>query len=359
MAGALAGGVEGGSRVTPSPMKIRRIATEEAWSFPEHLDALANIGQSLWSNLDAENINAEGSASANRIVRGLLDLDGRVAEMERLGVDMQVLGLTSPGVQMFRTEFAVAMAARANDRLAEVVAANPRRFAGLATFAPQDPRAAAREMERAIRTLHLSGFIINSHTDGGYLDQERFWPILEAANDLGAPIYLHPRCPSDGMAGPFRDHRIQSAIWGFAIETGTHAMRLIVSGVFDRFPRLQFILGHMGENLPFHLWRSDHWFERRAGVYASKRKPSEVMRNHFTITNSGVEHAPALRYAIDVLGRDRVMWAIDCPYEEMAPAVQFLNAANLNDDERRAFFHGNAERTFALPALQASPEKRA
>lgn len=347
VAGALASGAEG-ARAVAAPTRIRRIATEEAWSFPEHLDALAGIGRALWNNLDAENINLEGSASANRIVRGLLDIDRRIAEMDRLGVDMQVLGLTSPGVQMFRAEAATAMAARANDRLAEIVATYPRRFAGLATFAPQDPRAAAREMERAIKTLHLNGFIINSHTDGEYLDQEKFWPILEAANDLGVPIYLHPRCPSDGMSGPFRDNRIQSAIWGFAVETGTHAMRLIVSGVFDRFPKLQFILGHMGENLPFHLWRSDHWFERRSGVYASKRRPSEVMRSHFMITNSGVEHEPALRYSIDVLGQDRVMWAIDYPYEEMAPAVQFMDSAALNEAERRAFFHGNAERTFAL-----------
>jgi 5-carboxyvanillate decarboxylase len=350
VAGALAGGAEGGARAMAGSARVRRIATEEAWSFPEHLDSLAGVGQALWNNLDAENINLEGSGSQNRIVRGLLDTDRRIAEMDRLGIDMQVLGLTSPGVQMFRKDSAVAMASRANDRLAAVVAAHPRRFAGLATFAPQDVPAAVREMERAIRTLHLNGFIINSHTNGEYLDQEKFWPILEAANDLGVPIYLHPRCPSDGMSGPFRDGRIQSAIWGFAVETGTHAMRLMVSGVFDRFPRLQFVLGHMGENLPYHLWRSDHWYARRPGAYASTRRPSEIMRNHFMITNSGVEHEPALRYAIDVLGSERVMWAIDYPYEEMAPAVQFMDSVKLSDAERRAFFHANAERTFALSA---------
>jgi 5-carboxyvanillate decarboxylase len=348
VAGVLASDTEGAAATTAAAVKPRRIATEEAWSFPEHLDELARIGQALWSNLDAENINLEGSASSNRIVRGLLDVERRLAEMDRLGVDMQVLGLTSPGVQMFRPALAVSMAARANDRLAAIVAAHPRRFAGLATFAPQDPRAAVREMESAIKTLRLNGFILNSHTGGEYLDQEKFWPILEAANELGAPIYLHPRCPSDGLSAPFGDRRIQSAIWGFAVETGTHAMRLIVSGVFDRFPRLQFVLGHMGENLPYHLWRSDHWFERRRDAYPSKRKPSEVMRSNFMITNSGVEHAPALRYAIDVLGHDRVMWAIDYPYEEMPPAVRFLDSLGLSEVERHAFLHGNAERTFAL-----------
>lgn len=354
-AGAVAAGAFATSRAlggegstTAEPGRIRRIATEEAWSFPEHLDALAEIGKANWDNLDAQVINLEGAGAQNRIARRLQDIQQRIAEMDRLGVDMQVLGLTSPGVQMFKPEIGIALASLANDRLAEVIASYPGRFAGLATFAPQDPKAAAKEMERAVKKLKLNGFIVNSHTGGEFLDEEKFWPILEAANDLGRPIYLHPRCPSDGMSAPFRDHRIQSAIWGYAIETGTHAMRLIVSGVFDRFPNLQFIIGHMGENIPFHLWRTDHWFDRRAGVYGSKLKPSEVLKRNFMITNSGVEHEPALRYAIDVLGADRIMWAIDYPYEEMEPSVAFMNGAGLTPEERAAIFHRNAERTFKL-----------
>lgn len=346
-AGALAAGAAHGQAASGSG-KLRRIATEEAWSFPEHLDALADAGKANWSNLDAQVINLEGSKAQNRIATGLQDTKERLAEMDRLGVDMQVLGLTSPGVQLFKPDLAAGLAALANDRLSEVVKTHPARFAGLASFAPQNPEAAAKEMERAVSKLGLSGFIVNSHTDGEYLDQEKFWPILEAANALKRPIYIHPRCPSDGMAAPFRDHRIQSAIWGYAMETGTHAMRLMVSGVFDRFPDLNVIIGHMGENIPFHLWRSDHWFERRADAYGSKRKPSELMKSQVMITTSGVEHGPALRYAIDVLGADRIMWAMDYPYERMAPSVEFMNRAALSEDERRAIYQLNAERVFNL-----------
>jgi 2,3-dihydroxybenzoate decarboxylase/5-carboxyvanillate decarboxylase len=328
---------------------LRRIATEEAWTIPEHLDALAPLSQGTWRNLDVEVINPAGSRATEPLYANLLDTQRRLAEMDRLGIDMQVLSLTSPGVQLFRPDRAVALAALANDRLAEIVGSAPTRFAGLASFAPQDPARASREMERAVERLGLSGFIVNSHTDNEYLDEQKYWPILEAAEALDRPIYIHPRCPSDGMAAPFRGNRLQSAIWGFAIETGTHAMRLITSGVFDRFPKLRIVLGHMGENIPFYLWRSDHWFERRRNVYRSSLKPSEVFRRNFMITTSGVEHEPALRYAIEVLGADRVMWAIDYPYEAMSPATTFLNDARIEDADRAAIFHRNAERIFHLP----------
>lgn len=331
------------------PARQRRIATEEAWSIPEHLDALATLANGNWHNLDVEVINPAGSRATDKLAVNLLDTKRRLAEMDRLGVDMHLLSLTAPGVQLFKADHAVTLARLANDRLADIVRAAPTRFAGLASFAPQDPARAAKEMERAVNELKLSGFIVNSHTDNEYLDEQKFWPILEAAEALDRPIYIHPRCPSDGMAAPFRGNRLQSAVWGFAAETGTHAMRLIVSGVFDRFPKLQVVIGHMGENIPFHLWRSDHWFERRADVYPSTLKPSEVMKRNMLITTSGVEHGPALRYAIEVLGADRVMWAIDYPYETMAPSVSFMNDVAISEEDRAAIFHRNAERVFHLP----------
>ncbi|BBC73409.1 conserved hypothetical protein [Altererythrobacter sp. B11] len=327
----------------------RRIAVEEAWTIPELQDALARVAAGSWPNLDAQLLNPAGSASTDRIATRLRDVDQRLAEMDRLGIDMQILSLTSPGVQLFEAGYAGELARLANDRLAEVVRAHPTRFAGLASFAPQDPKQAAKEMERAVTKLGLNGFIVNSHTNNEYLDDPKFLPILEAAAALDRPIYIHPRCPSDGMAAPFRDNRLQSAIWGYAIETGTHAMRLILSGVFDRLPNLRIVIGHMGENIPFHLWRSDHWFERRRSAYASKLKPSEVMKRNVFITTSGVEHGPALRYAIDLLGADRVMWAIDYPYEEMEPSVRFIDQVELKPAERAAILHGNAEKAFHLP----------
>ena len=348
--GAAAGAQTG--VVAQPAVRHRRIATEEAWTIPEHLDALAALAGSNWRNLDVEVINPAGSRATEALWVNMLDTDRRLAEMDRLGIDMHVLSLTSPGVQLFKPDRAAALATLANDRLAEIVRSAPHRFGGLASFAPQDPAGAAKEMERAVQQLGLNGFIVNSHTDNEYLDDPKFWPILEAAEALDRPIYIHPRNPSDPMADLFRDKRLQSAIWGFAIETGTHAMRLIVSEVFDRFPKLQIVLGHMGENIPFYLWRADYWFERRRSAYKATLKPSEIMKRNFMITTSGVEHDPALRYSIEVLGADRIMWAIDYPYQPMAPAVEFMNTATISEADRAAIFHRNAERAFHLPAAR-------
>src|SRR5262249_46293588 len=197
--------------------------------------------------------------------------------------------------------------------------------------------------------LKLNGFVVNSHTDNGYLDEPRFWPILEAAEALGAPLYIHPRAPSDGMAAPFRDFRMEGSIWGYGVETGTHAVRLMLRGVLDRFPRLQVVLGHMGEALPFWLWRLD--FMAAPGSRAALKnqlKPSEYMKRNFAITTSGVEDPLVLRLCIDKLGLDRVMWAIDHPFQPTAGAVDFLDSAPLSEHERGQVASGNAERIFRI-----------
>jgi 5-carboxyvanillate decarboxylase len=205
------------------------------------------------------------------------------------------------------------------------------------------------EMERAIDTLKLNGFIVNSHTEGVYLDDPRCWPILEAAEALRAPLYIHPRAPSDGMAAPFRDYRMEGAIWGYAVEAGTHALRLMLSGVLDRFPRLRIVLGHMGEALPFWLWRLDYMASpgSRAAL-RNELKPSEYIQRNFAITTSGVEDPLALRFCIDKIGVDHIMWAIDYPYQPTAPAVKFLETAALSDQERAQIAFRNAERIFRL-----------
>ncbi len=328
--------------------KLRRIATEEAWSIPEHVASLIGIGQTSWDNLDARSWRKVTMESP--LAKRLVDVEERLTTMDELSVDMHVLSLTSPGVQMFDTGRAVSMAELANDRLAEIVRARPTRFAGLASFAPQDPARAAKEMQRCISKLKLNGFIVNSHTNNEYLDLPKYWEIFEAAEALNAAIYIHPRAPADTMAKPYADYEMQAAIWGFQAEVGVHAMRLMLSGVFDRFPKLTIVLGHMGENVPFHLWRSDHWFERRRATAASKLRPSEIFRRNFVITTSGVEHGPALRYAIEVLGADNVLWAIDYPYEEMSPSVAFMNRVEISESDRAKIFHKNAERVFHIAA---------
>ena len=182
-----------------------------------HLPA-ANLDLSLLRTIYDDPL--KGTAGAE-LLRQLLDLeDERLRIMDASGVDMHLLSLTSPGVQMFDADTATELAAISNDVLRSTIARHPSRFAGLASFAPHSPKRAAKEMERAINTLGLQGFIVNSHTNGEYLDDPKFWPILEAAEHLRRPLYIHPRAPSDGMADPFRSYGIEGAMWGYGVETG-------------------------------------------------------------------------------------------------------------------------------------------
>ena len=348
--------------------RLRKVATEEAFTIPEIAAALRDLVRRGGSNLDLKLLRliydppeepAAGGQSppagsrdalARSFLPRLLDIDaGRLADMDANGVDVHLLSLTMPGVQMFEPAMAVTLARLSNDRLSDAVRRHPTRFAGLASFAPQDPAAAAKEMERAINTLKLNGFLVNSHTQNSYLDESRFWPILEAAEALGRPLYIHPRAPSDGMAAPFGDYRMEGSIWGYGMETGTHAVRLMLSGVLDRFPRLRIVLGHMGEALPFWLWRLDYM--AAPGSRAALRnqlKPSEYFRRNFAITTSGLEDPTVLRLCADKIGIDNVMWAIDYPYQPTAPAVAFLESAPLSGQERDRIAYLNAERIFGL-----------
>ncbi len=360
LAVAAATGARGAQPVArAAPRNYRRIATEEAWAIPEQREAIAAIARSTWNNLDVRNLRGGSSGAAggpmgatlSALGRRMLDVDGeRLELMDRDGVAMHLLSLTSPGVQLFAAATAVSMAKLANDRMAEVIARHPTRYGGLASFAPQDPAAAVKEMERAVRELKLNGFIVNSHTNNEYLDQEKYWPILEAAEALDSALYIHPRSPADTMAAPFSDYNMHAAIWGFQAETGTHAMRIILSGVLDRFPRLKIVLGHMGESIPYNLWRADHWYHYRRGIQQSSLQPSDVFKRNFLITTSGVEDTRVLDYCLKWLGPDRIMWAIDYPYEESAPATRFMNEAPIPDADKEKIFHLNAERLFRLPA---------
>jgi 2,3-dihydroxybenzoate decarboxylase/5-carboxyvanillate decarboxylase len=355
--GATGNAESAAARPQKGKTRLRKIATEEACSVPEVARALCEVAHSTWGNLDMLLVNtiynAPNPARAPFLPQ-LLDIDaGRLAVMDENDVDMHLLSLTAPGVQMFDADTGTALATVANDALAEAVKKHPTRYAALATFAPQDPKRAVKEMERAITGLKLNGFIINSHTNNEYLDLPKFWPILEAAEALDAALYIHPRAPSDGMAAPFRDYRLETAVWGYGVEVGTHAVRLMLSGTLDRFPKLKIVLGHMGEAVPFWLWRLD--FMGRPGfgtsMRANKLKPSEYFRQNFAITTSGVEDHLALRYSIDRIGVDSVMWAIDYPYQPTAPAVKWMDNTPVSEAVREKLYHGNAERIFHIKPL--------
>jgi Predicted metal-dependent hydrolase of the TIM-barrel fold len=335
-----------------------RIATEEAFSTREHMRAMkalvdahpevTRFDYKLWRMIT-------GNLQADTPKRLLDFAELRLPEMDRHGVTVHVLSLTSPGVQMLDRDVAVGVAESTNDELAEVIARYPGRFAGLATVAPQDPERAAKEIERAKTKLKLNGIVINSHTNNEYLDNPKYWPILEAAEACDMPIYLHPRTPSDQMRAPMDDYNMGSAFWGYGIETSTHFVRVMMSGAFDRFPNLTFVLGHMGEAVHFWIWRLDYM--SRPGVQRGetpiRRLPSEYLRRNLRITTSGQENPAALRYSIDVLGVWNVMWAIDYPYQETASAVRFMDTAPLTEAEREAIYWENARRVFNIQSIGA------
>src|SRR5215467_2961003 len=337
---------------------FRRIATEEAFSVPAVAEAMRDVVRHLpAANLDLNLLrtiydNPPEGSTGSELLRRLLDLeDERIRIMDANGVDMHLLSLTSPGVQMFDADTATELAALSNDILRETIARHPSRFAGLASLAPHSPKRAAKEMDRAVNTLALQGFIVNSHTNGEYLDDPKFWPILEAAEHLRRPLYIHPRAPSDGMADPFRSYGIEGAMWGYGVETGTHVMRLIVSGVFDRFPDLKIVIGHMGEAIPFWLWRIDFMHARAVSSNRAIKiqlKPSEYFRRNFAITTSGMESPDALEFSIKLLGIENIMWAVDYPYQPTAPAVAFMDGFSISDEQKALLYHRNAERIFGI-----------
>jgi 5-carboxyvanillate decarboxylase len=345
---------------TSGGQTYKRIATEEAFCPPEMLEryrrlidsnAVADIGfNSMWG------FYLGSDSPRGHFVRDHLgDLgEARLAHMDAAGVDFAILSLTSPGVQVMPASEAVAFAAYANDWLADAIARHPDRFDGLAACAPQDPAAAAKEIERGVSALGLKGVIINSHVQHEYLDDAKFWPIFEAAEALDVPIYLHPATPSDGLIKPMLARGLDGAIWGFSVETALHALRIIVAGVFDRFPKLQIILGHVGESIPFTLYRLDymHAASVASGRYAAmpplKRRVSDYMRENFYYTNSGVAWEPPIRFLQEVIGVDRVMYAMDYPYQYKPDEVTSLDKMTIEADAKRAFFETNAKTLFRL-----------
>jgi 2,3-dihydroxybenzoate decarboxylase/5-carboxyvanillate decarboxylase len=348
--------MERDAKAATTGRKLRKVATEEACSVPEVAAQLRQASRTLGPSLDLPLVSSIYNAGPDEqppYLRELLDIGaGRLADMDANGVDMHLLSLTAPGVQMFDADTATELATIANDQLAAVIARHPTRFAGLASFAPHSPKRAVREMERAVHELKLNGFVVNSHTNDEYLDDPKYWPILEAAEALDRCIYIHPRGPSEMLSGPMRDYGMFSALWAYGVEVSTHAVRLILSGVFDRFPRLQICLGHMGEAVHFWLWRIDFMSARAQGTEGPrlKLKPSEYFKRNFVITTSGQESPLALDFSIRQLGIDNVMWAIDYPYQPTAPAVAFMDGVEVSAADRHKLYHQNAERVFHIPA---------
>ncbi|WP_328608350.1 amidohydrolase family protein [Amycolatopsis sp. NBC_00345] len=322
---------------------MRLIALEEAFSIPRLSDRHPGL-----TDLGPIPVSHDFGRHVALRLPDFTEL--RLPEMDRYGVDMQVLSHTAPGIQADLTaEDAVAAARFANDYLATVVTEHPTRFAGFAALPMQDPDAATAELRRAVEELGFRGALVNDHTQGRYLDDpvyERFWTTLE---DLDVPLYLHPGSPPaeqwkvlDGCAeliGP-------TFTWG--AQTGGHALRLLYSGVFDRHPRAHLILGHMGEYLPFMISRLDSRYATLDPGRSLDRAPSAYVGTNILITISGVQSPAALAGAILAIGADAIMFAIDYPYEFTGPATTAFAGAALSDTDRHKIAHGNAERLLKL-----------
>jgi 2,3-dihydroxybenzoate decarboxylase len=296
------------------------------------------------------------SARATQVLEGLLDLgEQRIRNMDATGIDRAILALTAPGAQpILDVTEAKGIVQRANDYLAEQVGLRKNRYVGMTTVAPQDPEWSAREIVRGARTLGFKGVQINSHTQGEYLDEPKFDPIFRALADTGQPLYIHPSTPPDSMIGPMLEAGLDGAIFGFGVETGMHLLRLIVTGIFDRYPDLQIMVGHMGEALPFWLYRLDYMHQatvrsqRYARIKPLKKTIPEYMRSNVLITTSGMAWAPAIKFAQSVLGEDRVMYAMDYPYQFVPDEVRTHDLLDVPPETKKKLMQTNAERWFKL-----------
>jgi uncharacterized protein len=288
----------------------------------------------------------------------LLDLgEGRIADMDKSGIDFQVLSLAAMGFDALDSETASSLAHDINDELAEAVRAYPERIGGFATLAFKDPDRAAAELERCVTRLGFHGALVNGTTGGLFLDDARFLPVVEAATHLGVPIYLHPAPPPEpvreayysGLSGDL-GFFLSIAGWGWHAETGLHTLRLIVSGLFDRLPGLQLIIGHMGEGLPYALARSTGILSHAASQL--RRPVADYFQSNIHCTTSGYFTVPPLQCALEVIGIDRLLFSVDYPYSPNTRGLTFLDslAELLDAEDFKKLTYGNAERLLGLDA---------
>jgi uncharacterized protein len=299
------------------------------------------------------------SAYFRTIRAKLLDLgEARIADMDAAGIDMQVLSLAAGDMDRLDAPTAIALARDANDALAAAVQAHPRRFAAFAALDLREPETAARELERSIRQLGFKGVMVNGTSGGLFLDDLRFTPFFEAAQSLNVPIYLHPAPPPltvqqayfSGLPEDFA-FLLSTAGWGWHTETGMHCLRLIGSGLFDRFPKLCFIIGHMGENLPFSLARAHSVLTR--SVNKLHRPFAEYFHRHFHITTSGYFTLPPLLCALEVVGADHILFSVDYPFSPTEAGRRFLDFLPLSPADLRKITHQNAERLLNIAPQRA------
>jgi gamma-resorcylate decarboxylase len=317
-----------------------KVAVEEHFVIPDTTDRSLRYHTDYWTGLQPR----------------LLDLhDRRLAEMDRSGIEIEIISLNSNGVQsVLDAGKAAELARKANDALAEAIAKRPDRFAGFAALPMQDPQAAAEELERCVRNLKFKGALVNSFTQLGvpdsaiYYDLPQYRPFWAVVERIGVPFYLHPRDPLPSRRQAYEGHPwLIASPWGFAEETAMHVLRLMGSGLFDAYPKLKIVIGHLGERIPYDLWRLDHRLTKVPGRPA-KRKMSEYFRENFYVTTSGNFCTQSLVHAILTIGADRVLFAVDYPFEDHAQAAAWFDSTDIAEADRRKIGRGNAMTLFGL-----------
>jgi uncharacterized protein len=328
-----------------SEARLRTITLEEHFASP---------GFIVGSGRDSmERLRSMGARGARTFAQ-LQDVgEGRLAEMDVADIDMQVLSLTTPGVEQADVAEQVAIAHESNDFLAEVVKRNPNRFAGFACLPIAAPEQAADELDRRVQQQGFKGTLINGHSRGRYLDDNFFWPVLERAEALNVPIYLHPTVPlkpvADVLYGGFSpavSWMFAGAGWGWHIETAVHLMRMILGGVFDRYPRLQVVVGHLGEAIPFMLPRLNRNMPKEMTKLA--RPLSSYLRENVHYTIAGFNFPATFLDLLLEVGVERIMFSADHPFGSMVEARGFLDHIPVSATDRERIAHGNAERLFKL-----------
>jgi uncharacterized protein len=333
------------------PTGMRIIALEEHFATAPFLDGpgLSIKKRSLVKD------NPEAAERAAKLIDIYCDIgDGRIAEMNAAGIDMQVLSLLTPGVEQLDASEATKLARDTNDRLAQAIQRHPDRFAGLAAIPTPAPELAAQELERTVREYGFKGAVINGHSRGRYLDDNFFWPILERAEALHIPLYIHPTPPPQTVIDAYYTGNFSSEVtavlsrigWGWHIETAVHVLRLILSGAFDRYPDLQVIIGHLGEGIPFMMPRIDLTLPPE--LTKLKHPISTYLCENLYYTFGGFNFTQPFTNLLLQIGAGRIIFSTDYPYGSLKVAYDFLNSLPISLSDKERIAHGNAERLLKI-----------
>lgn len=321
---------------------MRKIAIEEHFTTHTYQEYLQ------------KHVTREGAAASGKLPpqleAKLLDLgEERLRLLDEAEIDMQVLSLTPPGLERVPASDARPLAQDINDELADHIRQQPTRFAGFAVLPTLDPQAAAAELERAVSRLGLKGAMIHGQPQDSFLDDMRYWDIFAQAEAQGVPLYLHPTLPVPGTLYAYQGRpELVGPMWSFTVDIATQVLRLIFSGVLDRYPNLTFILGHLGETLPYLLWRLDSRWKFMVSDRHLERLPSQYIQENMLVTTSGMFYDPALLCACMTLGADRILFAVDYPFEPNKAGADFIEQAPISEADKRKICSLNAKQYLKL-----------